>query len=216
MNKKLICVIISSISLMLIIFLICFYNIPRIDYDYDKKMDIYYVDKAYGNAKKYTILDEKNGKKVLYIDEKAFMDKTRLEFITLGENITKIERLAFSNCKNLKDIDLSNVITVERNAFMDCKSLESINLASCIDVLGGAFIDCESLENVSFGNINSIGTYAFTGTSISEIELPKSLELLGINAFYGCNELKKIKCYSKDLKDDEYLLSLGSIVEFIW
>lgn len=215
MNKKLIFVIISSLLLTLILFLICFYNIPRIDYDYDKTMDVYYVDKVYGNAKKYTILDEKNGKKVLYIDEKAFMDKTRLESIILGENIKNIERLAFSNCKNLKDIDLSNVITIERNAFMDCKSLESINLSSCIDISGGAFIDCESLENVSFGNIKSIGTYTFTGTAITKIELPNSLELLGVNAFYNCNKLKKIICYSKILTNDEYLLSLGSIVEFL-
>ena len=74
MNKKLICVIISSISLMLIIFLICFYNIPRIDYDYDKKMDIYYVDKAYGNAKKYTILDDEDSIELDHFEGKIEFD----------------------------------------------------------------------------------------------------------------------------------------------
>ena len=112
MNKKIIYLISGGFGLVLAILLIVFFSIPRIDYNYDKTLDCYYVNQTYGNAKAYTILDEIDGKKVLYIDEKAFQDNTRLESIEMGKNIIKIERLAFNNCKNLKSIDLSNTLTI--------------------------------------------------------------------------------------------------------
>ena len=215
MNKKIIYILSGCVGLALAIFLLVFFSIPRIDYNYDKELDCYYVNQTYGNAKSYTILDEIDGKKVLYIDEKAFQDNTKLETIIMGKNIIRIERLAFNNCQKLKEIDLSNVITIERNAFMDCISLQSVDLSLCIDLMGGAFFDCRILKEVKFSVIKSIGTYTFTGTAISEIILPESLELIGVDAFDNCNTITKIKCYSKALINDEYLLSLGTLVEFL-
>ena len=215
MNKKLIYNIYICICSLILVLLMLFFFIPRVDYNYDKELDCYYVNHVYGNAKEYTIADEIDGKKVLYIDEKAFHDKTRLETIILGKNIVTIERLAFNNCQKLKFIDLSNVKIIERNAFMNCTSLESLDLSSCLDLMGGAFFDCRILKEVKLSVIKSIGTYAFTGTAISEIVLPESLELIGVNAFENCNTITKIKCYSKTLINDEYLLSLGSLVEFL-
>lgn len=215
MNKKWIYCIIGGIGLAVTIFIILFFSIPRIDYNYDKELDCYYVNQAYGAAKSYKIEDEINGKKVLYINEKAFQDNYWLETIEMGKNIITIERLAFSNCEKLKTIDLSNVITIERNAFMECESLESVNLNSCVDLLGGAFYDCRLLKEVQLNVVKSIGTYAFTGTIIEEITLPETLELLGVDAFYSCNVLNKVYCYSDFLVENEYLLSLGSLVEFL-
>ena len=212
-KDKIIGLVTIGIVLGIAIGLICFFSIPRIDYNYDKKEECYYVNKAYGNAKKYEILDEIDGVIVKYIDEKAFMDKTKVESVKMGKNIFKIERLAFANCTNLKDIDLSRVMCIERNAFMECKSLESVEL-NAIDIYGGAFIDCSSLSSVTLNNTVTIGSYAFTGTLISEIILPSTMYTLGVEAFYNCNYLSKIICYSKKLQSDEYLLSFGSVVEF--
>ena len=209
--------IISFITVGLVIcfgfFLICYFSIPRINYNYDKDENCYYVNTVFGNAKSYEILDEIDGIKVTYINEKAFMDKTKLESVKMGKNISKIERLAFANCANLKDIDLSMVSSIGRNVFMECESLESVNL-SAIDILGGAFIDCVSLSKVTLNNTVTIGSYAFTGTVITEIVLPSTLTTVGVDAFSSCNYLTKIECYSNLLLEDEYLLSLGSIVIF--
>ena len=41
--------------LALVIFLICFYNIPRLSYRYVEEEEVYYVSKAYGNASEYTL-----------------------------------------------------------------------------------------------------------------------------------------------------------------
>ena len=216
MNKKnIIYIILGGISLVLAVFFICYFSIPRIDYNYDKTNNCYYVNHAFGNSKTYEILDEVKGKKVAYIDEKAFMDNTKLESIHLGKNITKIERLAFSNCKNLIDINLENILIVERSAFMGCSSLVNVDLSSCVDLLGGAFYDCHMLLNVNIPKVTSIGSYCFANTIIKEIVLPQSLSLIGVEAFYNCNNLVKIKCYSNVLTSDEYLLSLGQLVEFL-
>lgn len=212
-KNKVISIIVLSIILGITVCLICFFCIPRIDYNYDKELDCYYVNKAYGNSKAYEIADEIDGKKVLYIDEKAFMDKTKLENINIGKNVSKIGRLAFANCENLKDIDLSKILVIDRNAFYNCKSIESVKL-NAQDILGGAFYDCVSLESVTLNNTVTIGSYAFTGTLISEIVLPISMNTIGFNAFYNCNYLSKIECYSSKLRKDDYLLSLGNIVTF--
>ena len=212
-KDKIIALIVGSVILVLSIVLICFFSIPRIEYNYNKQLDCYYVNKAYGNAKEYEILDEINGKKVLYIDEKAFMDKTNLETIKMGSNISKIERLAFTNCEKLKSIDLSKVMILERNAFMNCKSLVSVEL-NATDILGGVFYDCTALVSVKLNNTLTIGTYAFTGTLIEEIIIPETVYSIGIDAFYNCVYLNKIVCKSNSLSTNEYLLSLGKIVIF--
>ena len=215
MNKKnILYIILGSLSLVIAIFLICYFSIPRIDYNYDKEKDCYYVNHAYGNAKTYEILDEVKGKKVTYIDEKAFMDKTKLEALVLGENIKKIERLAFSNCKNLTEINLINIVTIERSAFLGCSKLTSVNLDNCVDLMGGAFYDCYQLLVVNMPKVQSIGSYCFANTILKEVVLPSSLTMIGNEAFYKCNNLVKIKCYSNVLNSNEYLLSLGTLVEF--
>ena len=214
MKKKTLYVLIGSIIVLLVIGIVCFIAIPRIDYNYDKNKDCYYVNKVYGNAKEYEILDEIKGKKVSYIGSRAFADKTRLETIIMGSNITKIERLAFSNCYELKNVDLSKVLIIERNAFMDCISLESVELGA-IDILGGAFYDCKNLKSVTMNEVESIGSYAFSGTSIEEIILPETVNLIGKDAFYNCGKLNQIICYSVQMRINEYLLSLGELVIFM-
>ncbi|MDE5565980.1 MAG: leucine-rich repeat domain-containing protein [Anaeroplasmataceae bacterium] len=203
-------ILIGSIILAVSIFLICFYNIPRIGYSYDKNTDSYIVSKVYGNARVYTIKEEIKGRPVKTIKAKAFMNKKKLKNISLGENITKIERLAFSGCINLKTIDLSHVIEIERNAFADCKELSEINL-NAKHIGGGAFMGCENLGNVTLANTKSIGTFTFSGCSIEKIILPESLEIVGNDAFDGCQKLVEIIVYSKKLESNDYILSLNQV-----
>ena len=215
MKKKywiIICSIAGSI-LALSIFLICFFNIPRVIYGYDREADTYYVDFVYGNATSYTIKDTIHDKPVTKIKARVFMKKSNLKEVTLGKNIIEIERLAFLDCKKLKNINLDTVRVIGRNAFENCISLEEVHL-SAEDILGGAFIGCNSLSKVELGDVYSIGSYAFANTSIEEIEIPSSCSLLGEEAFYGCERLKRIIVYSYYLMNNSYLKSLNGI-EFI-
>lgn len=214
MKKKHIIIIsiIGGLFLALIIFLICFFNIPRITYGYDKKTETYYVNGVYGNAKVYTIVDEIAEKPVTKIRSRVFMNKTSVEEIKLGKNIVEIERLAFLNCSKLKKIDLSTVEVIGRNAFENCRSLEMVQL-NLKDILGGTFMGCSQLQTVELKNTLSIGSYAFANTAIQEFSIPRTCAEVGNDAFYGCLDLKKIIVYSYKLRNNGYLKSLG-IVEF--
>lgn len=203
-------ILIGSIILALSIFLICFFSIPRIGYSYDKDTESYMVSRVYGNAKTYTIKEEIKGHPVTTIKAKAFMNKKKLKNVTLGVNVKKIERLAFSGCTNLKTIDLSHIYEIERNAFADCKQLSEVKL-NAKHIGGGAFMGCENLENVSLTNTKSIGTFTFSGCSIERIILPESLEILGNDAFDGCQNLVEIIVYSKKLESNDYILSLNQV-----
>lgn len=214
MQKRNIIVLSSILGFILIvsIFLICFFCIPRISYAYDSITDSYYVDIVYGDATSYSIKDTIHDKPVTKIKERAFMDHKNLKEITLGKNIKEIERLAFLNCKKLEKVDLSYVEEIGRNAFENCISLKRIEL-NLRDVLGGVFMGCSGLESVVLNNTLSIGSYAFGLTSIQEIIIPRTCSMVGNDAFYGCSNLKKIIVKSYKLLNDRYLNSLD-IVEF--
>ncbi len=211
-KKHLAWVIGSVVVLGVLIFLICFENIPRITYQYDDKTDSYMVHRVYGNAKSYTILDTYKDKKVTKIGAKAFMNQTKLETVTLGCNIQEIERLSFSGCNRLKSIDLTNITIIGRNAFADCESLTSVTIYGA-DVYGGAFYGCKALEHVQLKDTKTIGSYAFAETIVQSITIPASCMELGTDAFYECQALKEIIVYSSYLSKNDYLNQL-SIVEF--
>ncbi|MDE7213553.1 MAG: leucine-rich repeat domain-containing protein [Anaeroplasmataceae bacterium] len=212
MQKKHIIIMSSIIGAICIvsIILICFFTIPRITYGYDSEARTYYVDKVYGNAQKYTIKNSIKDKPVTKIRSRAFMNKSNLREIILGENLEEIERLAFLNCKRLDKIDLSSVKVIGRNAFENCTSLKEVEL-TLEDILGGTFIGCTSLETVTLTNTLTIGSYAFAYTKIEEITIPRNCYNVGVDAFYACNHLKKVIVQSHRLMYDSYLNSLNGI-----
>ncbi len=184
--------------------ILCAYLIPRVEYAYDSITDTYYVADVYGNAKSYVIKDEVKGKPVTKIKAKAFMDKTNLEELSMGKNVTEIERLAFNGCHQLKKIDLSNIKVIGRSAFADCSSLTSVHLY-VEHITGGTFFGCESLEEVILENTKSIGSYAFSFTAVKSITLPATMESLSVGAFDDCSLLKEIIVQSKYLVSNDYL-----------
>ena len=57
-----------------------------------------------------------------------------------------------------------------------------------------AFANVKYLENVIISEgVTLIDWWAFSGSSINTLELPKSLESIGSKAFYECNSLEEIK-----------------------
>ena len=73
------------------------------------------------------------------------------------------------------------VTTIHNDAFKQCKNLHSVNLSN-IKVLGkGAFTECSLLsEYGSLDCVESLGDYAFNGTSISgTLRLPRLITMNG-------------------------------------
>lgn len=92
--------------------------------------------------------------------------------------VTSISRSAFSNCKALTSVVISNYVTsIGDSAFGSCSSLASITLSSSLMTIGdAAFVSCDSLSSVT---------------------IPESVTSIGSRTFEGCTGLRKVICFSE-------------------
>ncbi len=198
----------------LCLFLILFFNIPRLSYTYIEEYDAYYVKKAYGDAKEYVVPQSHKEKEVIGIGQRAFYNHNHLEKITLPESVLTIDRLAFSECEKLKEINLENVDTIYRNAFSYCLRLDNIHLRA-ENIGASAFFKCLNLKEVVLEEgVAQLGSMAFSETAIESIILPRSVETVEVDCFVYCDSLRKIRAYRNLFYKSNYLKSLD-IVEWI-
>lgn len=83
-----------------------------------------------------------------------------IQKVIIPKSVTEIQRLAFADCKNLKEVVFENgsrLKTIMATAFSGCSALENIILP-------------EGLEN--------IGKYAFCDTAVVNVALPASLRTI--------------------------------------
>lgn len=105
---------------------------------------------------------------------------------------------AFANCAGLRTVETADGVSVDRKAFENCRSLESIylrGLGLMRNVGEAAFYGCASLKEARMGDsgITRIEEGAFQGcASLRTLELPDTLEILGIRAFSGCTALREV------------------------
>lgn len=154
-----------------------------------------------------------------YVPANIFSGCTSLVKVEMP-NIENIRAGAFANCKSLTDIDIpTECEIIDDSAFEGCSNLKEINIPSKTHYLGtSAFKDCTSLKKVTGGegvfqgmianslfencntlveipsleNATEIGSYAFKGTALKELDLPL-VDTIGNNAFSECNNLISVK-----------------------
>ena len=213
MKKRIIIAILIVAILIIGIGFVCYYNIPRLSYEYSNEYEGYIVAKAYGNSESYNIPSTYKNKKVVGIGTRAFMGHDELEKIIFDEpsNIIVIEKLAFSECEELKYIDLEYVQYIERNAFSYCYKLNNLKVGA-LHIGASAFFKCESLDNFELvGDLISIGSMAISYTAIREIKLPRSTEIVYDDCFLYAFSLRNIVVYGNNLLENEYLRTLKMV-----
>ena len=79
-----------------------------------------------------------------------FMFCSSLTSVIIQDNVTTIERNAFSQC-SLTNVTIPNSVTsIGVNAFADCYSLTSVSIGSGVTSIGSsAFASCSSLTNIT-------------------------------------------------------------------
>ncbi|MCR5608444.1 MAG: leucine-rich repeat protein [Lachnospiraceae bacterium] len=156
---------------------------------------------SYPAAKKKVTIAEG----VTSIDYNAFSE-TEVEDITFPQTLESIAYSAFYNCVNIKNINLpKSVNNIEQFAFSNCYNLESITVDSENEIFisyeGVLYkkdlseIVCVPKRKTSvklIEGLKSISYASFSGTDISEIIFPTSIETIGNNAFSNCSKLKSI------------------------
>ena len=197
------------------LFLVLFFSIPRLDYKYDDTYNGYIVSKCYGDSLTYRIKDTHKKKNISGVGVRTFYKKNIKEIIFDNtDNIEVIERLAFSECKKLENINISNVKYFERNCFSYCKNLKVEEL-NAIDIGASTFYGCESISSIKLNDgLRTIGSYAFSKTNIEILDLPSSVIDIYYDAFSDMSNLKEINVYYDNLSRDSknYINSLEGIL----
>ncbi len=144
--------------------------------------------------------------------------------ITLPASITKIEYQAFCNCSALENIVIpTNTITIIESAFDNCSNLTKITLPASIKSIDkNVFSNCNNLIScyyegtledwckIKFQSSNanpmSIANIFYLRDSDNEwyevldIEIPKTITIIGDNQFYGFGNLRSVY-YEGTLED---------------
>jgi len=125
-----------------------------------------------------------------------YSERTNINQVVIGNNVTTIGGYAFRDCDSLTSIDIpNNVTTIEMYAFSYCDSLTSVSLGNSLTTIGDyAFRDCESLTCISLGNsVTTIGDFAFYACdSLTSIDIPDSVTTIGDWAFCTCDSLTSV------------------------
>ena len=134
--------------------------------------------------------------KVSSVSTGAFDGNTDIETVHLPDSLRFLSGMAFRNCTNLRQINIPGNCALTDRAFENCISLEEIVIKSGFNLVNGSrlFTGCTSLKRVVIEEGDYIGPHFFDGcTSLEELVMPSSMEEIGLEAFEGCYNLKKIK-----------------------
>ena len=124
------------------------------------------------------------GHAVIAINSKAFYDRDQLTSISIPKSITKIGDSAFSNCDNLEEISVSKdnakYSSDEQGVLYNKKK-------TLIQQVPG------KLTAYTFPtSVTAIANYAFMGSDLETITIPKKVDSLGVAVFANCASLSAI------------------------
>ena len=130
----------------------------------------------------------------------SFKNSKEIEWISLGDNLSKIGQHAFENCTSLNRIDLPAILDkIEGGAFLNCSQLTKITFADGSKlnrIEEHAFENCSSLTDVVFPDgLEQICDSAFQNcTALSNVSFARNGKLIriGTDAFNTCSSLTRL------------------------
>ena len=147
---------------------------------------------SYAFAKIYAVnvLDLSKSKKLTRISPYAF-SFTGAKSVILPDSVVTVGELAFSQAANLTSVTFKSSATFGDNIFEDCVALESVVFEKPIETISKQmFLDCVSLKTIALPEgLKTIDDGAFTFSGLTEVALPKSVEIIGAGAFGACENL---------------------------
>lgn len=114
--------------------------------------------------------------KVTKIGKEAFNCNTEVESIIIPEGVDEIEFYAFSKCKNLKNVTISETVTkMGFGIFFGCTNLEKITLPEHLEEISQCTFDkCPNLKEVHIrGKNTKIHWHNFKGSKDFTIYAPE-------------------------------------------
>lgn len=129
------------------------------------------------------------GDGMINIGKEAFL-YTSLQSVTI-QSAQAIGESAFFGCSSLSDVTIGHVKNIRESAFSGCTNLSSLNIEGTESIGDQAFKNCTSLASITLPQtITGIGTFAFAGSGLTSITIPRSVKQISDGAFNGCTALK--------------------------
>ncbi len=149
-----------------------------------------------GNDEIVRIPAEINGKAVTTIEKYAFRDQTNIKEIIIPNSVTEIGRGAFDNCTGLTNIVFPDSVTeIGEFVISGCDGITSVTLPSNYTKIGfDLFANANGLTNLDFlDGVTEIGELSFYKClGLTNITIPDSVTVIGESAFASCTELKSV------------------------
>lgn len=142
------------------------------------------------------VINAKLTENIIKIAKEAFKDCKDLESVELPANLEEIGESAFEECKKLKAIKIPPKITVlAPQTFSNCVELSSVDLPEGLTEIGhNVFYRCLKLTDLKLPQtLKTIGIKAFCSSGLTTLEVPESVDEIGFDAFMGCKKLVNIK-----------------------
>ena len=152
---------------------------------------------------------------VTAIGFRTFSYCSSLTSIVIPEGVTEIGGGAFADCTSLTSVVIpSSVTEIGKNAFPGCASLTSIIVEegnSVYDSREGCNAIIETVTNTLIAackstiiplGVTEIPCKAFNDTSLTSIEIPSSVKMIGWDAFINCTSLTSVAINGKIKKID--------------
>ncbi|MBQ8523741.1 MAG: leucine-rich repeat protein, partial [Clostridia bacterium] len=150
-----------------------------------------------------------------YVD--GCIECVKLQKVILPESIKTIGTGAFMGCTALESITLPEGLkTIGQSAFNE-SGLKSIVIPGGTETIGSCFKDCKSLTSVTYSEgCTKTGSRTFEGcTSLSEINLPETMKVIGESAFDDhIAEAIVIPASVKEVKDYAFFSSAKTYMYF--
>ncbi len=127
------------------------------------------------------------------IDEMAFIKFPKLKYVFIGPDIKRIPCKCFMGCEKLKTVFLpEDLLEIDDMAFWGCEALEKINFPQNMYRIGvAAFKKCKKLTVLSFTKIEEIDWFAFQESGLEKVHL-WNIRKIGREAFSETFRLKNV------------------------
>lgn len=126
----------------------------------------------------------------------AFYNCSKLTKITVGKDVSTIDKRTFYNCSGLETVEFEEGVTgISNEAFVGCSSLNAVVLPDSLTALGSdAFRGCAKISHVTIGSgLTNMGESCFENcTAIETLTIKEGAAKIGTKAFYNCSKIKQV------------------------